>query len=171
MLWAAYLIWSNEVEVPSPDPLYLYSLYLSLIFIQLLAKNVHVLKLGKKNVSSLVILSQVWVMPKLTQVSSITTLKQVSLSISPGHKFAMGGGGKEEERTWTTVLSNTQTYSFLPSRLMNSVQEPVCWPHLLSRVKFIAEALGPMSALALLKVNLVHPLQEVSGTSHLRMKI
>lgn len=110
-------------------------------------------------------------MPKLTQVSSITTLKQVSLSISPGHKFAMGGGGKEEERTWTTVLSNTQTYSFLPSRLMNSVQEPVCWPHLLSRVKFIAEALGPMSALALLKVNLVHPLQEVSGTSHLRMKI
>lgn len=171
MLWAAYLIWSNEVEVPSPDPLYLYSLYLSLIFIQLLAKNVHVLQIRREkcfltcNTQSS--LSHAKIDPGFQYHNSETGF---SLHF-PRAQICHRGEKKEEERTWTTVLSNTQTYSFLPFRLMNSVQEPVCWPHLLSRVKFIAEALGPMSALALLKVNLVHPLQEVSGTSHLRMKI
>ena len=80
----------SRLLIPYIYTAYIYPLYLY----SSLPRMYMFFKLGEKNVSSLVILSQVWVMPKLTQVSSITTLKQVSLSISPGHKFAIGGGGK-----------------------------------------------------------------------------
>ena len=155
---------SSEARTVRSD-LLLYSL------IQLLAKNVNVLQIMREECS----------LTCNTQ-SSLTHTKT-----DPGCQYHNSGTGfslhfptaqtcyrkvgRDREELGPSFCQRRRL--ILPSSPFNrfSAGANLLAPSLLSSGNFIAETLGPMPALALVRVNTAHPLQEVPGTSYLRMKI